>query len=1064
MGTRGVLGSGRSVLLMTALLVWMSAADALHAQIGTAGAFVGTVRDESGAVLPGATVTATHVATSLAQTGICDGAGRFNLPSLPAGEYRVEASLSGFRPHVYPRIILTVARTQEVNFTLSVGDVSETVDVVGGTQLVETQSSSVAGVVSGDQIRDLPLNGRSFDELITLSAGTVMFSQRLTNAFRGTTDQFSATGTRPGTTRLVVDGSELAGAGGTHTNVSTASGKLMGVEGIQEFAVVTSNGDASIGKKPGGQVNIVTRSGTNLFRGSGYEFLRNNAFDATDYFATALTPLHQDNYGVSVGGPIVENRTFFFANLEQYRERRTLTLVSIVPSMAVRQGIMPNGSVIPVNPVMRGILNLYPVPQGRDFGDGTAQATTQGNRTVDDRYLVGRLDHTMSSSSSLFVRYLIQTGERFEPNDNGIGAFLEDTPFRTQLLTVGHKEILSNKLLNQLTLTANRGTFAVNYVLRPDLNLPPEMILLPGQVWPGGLVVNVQGGIGTPTLPTLGGAQTSGSGGNRVARTVFQISDQISYASGSHNLVSGFEFQRIYSDDFLGTQSHGQVQFASLQGLVSGVPSLVRGPLADSVTGWGWRQFYVAPYIQDSYKLRPTFTLNLGLRWEFMSDPVERNGHTSAFVPIGGIPGGPLPNQATLTDHVFAVNKSGNFAPRVGFAWDVFGTGRTAVRGGAGLFYSQIENEFRYALTTGPPYWNQVQLANPPFPNPGQILTSLTAPPVGSQTVAGLQQDPDIPESLQFNLRLEQAVAPGTVVAVTYTGSRGSHYFRVGSPQVPAPFLNAAGRLEIVQRSLNPTLNPGGTYGVWDAKNSYNGVQLELDKRLSHGLRFKTSFTWSRALDEGCEYLQSDIGGCGSATLVDHTSGGGPAPYNVPRRLVTDWTYNLPLGTHTGVAGQLLNDWQFSGILQAQDGFPFTVVDGIARSFTVAGAGAGADRPDLVAGRTPSNIILGGTVQYFDPTAFVLQPANTLGNLGAHTLLGPGLFTVDSSLSKSFHFAGTKSLQLRVDCFNLTNRANFGLPDPTLFAAGGVRRAAAGSITSLATGAREFQFGVKLNF
>jgi hypothetical protein len=1056
---RRMLTSG---VLTVAIALTTGTGSAL-AQIGTTGSFVGTVRDSSGAVLPGATVTVTNTGTGTPRSEVTDEAGRYLIPSLPPGQYRLEASLQGFRSEVHTDVALTVAKTQEVNFILAIGQMSESVTVNGGAPLVETSSSTVSTLVSGDTIRALPLNGRSFDSLIALSPGTVMFDQRTTNAFRGTTNQFSAGGTRPGSTKLMVDGAEYAGAGGVNTNVNTASGKLLGVEAIQEFAVVTNTADATYGKKSGGQVNIVTRSGTNQFRGSALEFLRNDVFDARSFFDAEKPPLRRNNYGFATGGPIVSNKTFFFGNFEQLKEHRGITDLQVVPTASARQGFFPDGHVVTVNPASVPILNLYPLPNGRDFGDGTAELRVTGLKSVDDTFVMGRVDHNLSAGDSLFARYLIQTGVVQDPS-GGLGQFADLDPLRTQLFTSGYKKVISSRLLNQATFAFNVGRMYLDIVPINGFVPPPVLILVPGETNAGAIQVAQSGGGGgnnTNPFPNLGGGISVGAQERLVNRRVIEFSDQVSYTTGPHFILLGGEFQRIHSDEFQQTQKRGQLVFPSLDALLQGKPSVFSGPFPGSDAQRLWRQSYVAVYGQDDVRLKPTFTLNLGLRWELLTNPTEVNGRIGRWVPAGSQLDGVYPVAPIVVNSVFATNNSGNFAPRVGFAWDLFGTGRTSLRSGVGLFYTQIENEFRRNLGAAAPFTLSATINNPPFPNPGQALATAS---LGLIAPLAVEESPKIPTFANYTVRLEQQIGGSTVLALAYVASRGWHLVRSTNPQIPAPFVNADGRLQVPQQVVNPLVNRTATFFVWDGDSSYDSLQAEVDKRFSHGLQFKVAFTWAKATDEGVE-TNLALSGFADQALVatDHTFDRGPAAFDIRRRLVITWSYELPVPKREGVLGALVDGWQWSGSFQAQDGFPFSLFDGLQRSFASAGT-ARVDRPDLAAGRSPSNIIQGGPDQYFDPTAFVLQPAGVLGNTAQGFLTGPGLSTLDSSFVKTFHLTGRTNLQFRIEGFNLLNRANFALPDNTLFQAGGVRRGAAGRIRNTTTTGRELQLGFKLSF
>lgn len=1047
-----------SILVGISLVLLLTST--IAAQIRSSGRIVGIVEDATKGVLPGVTVTATAVGKGTETSTITDQAGRYTMTVLP-GDYDVTASLPGFGTQLYSGITVTVGEARTVNFTLQVGEISEQITVEGGAPLVDTRSSTMSSLVSTEAVHNLPLNGRSFDQLITLSAGTVNFRNRADfSGTRGIAANFSAGGTRPTATKLSIDGVEYSGAT-MFSNVSTASGNLLGVESIQEFAVVTHTADATYGKRPGAQVTMVTRSGTNDFHGSVFEFARNDVFDARNFFDGAEPPpLRRHNYGFSFGGPIARDRTFFFGSLERLEESRGLTLRSVVPDAQVRQGIFPDGTVLPVNPDVRPLLDLYPEPNGRNFGDGTAESINSRTNTIEQTQAVVRVDHHFSDQDRLFGRYWIDSGERFDFNDGGLGLFAETNPVRVQLFTLGYTRVINPRVVNEVNFAFNRSHLVIDFVPGEGVTIPPQMILVPGEDQQGGVRVGVTSGGGTTQLPTLGGRGSVGTAGRFFVRNSFEYSDQLQYTTGPHSLRFGAEIQRVQNNEFGGTQPRGFLQFGSLENFVLGRPSRIRGPLPGSDAIKGWRRTYLGLYVQDDWQVTRRFTLNLGLRWEFMNNPTEVNGKISRHVPEGSHLTLPIPDDPIIVDRVFAENNSGNFAPRIGFAWDLFGNGRTALRSAAGVYYAQIEDEFRRELGAAAPFWNRVQVRNPPFPDPGQVLGEGS---VGRLTANGVHERADIPTVLQYNLGIEHQFGSNNVFSISYAGSHSYHIGRDTNPQVPPPFVNADGRLELPQNLLNPNLASSSDFFVWDSVAFYNSLQVEFERRFHAGLRFKAAFTWSKTIDEGVDNNSAPIGNEDTTVVAsDHRFDRALAPFHVGRQLVFNWSYDLPFGRRRGVPGVLLNDWELLGIVQISDGNPFTPVIGFGQSFE-EGSLSGQERPDLAPGAS-INPALGGPDQYFDPNAFVLPPPRVLGTLGKGTVIGPGFATVDFSVFKNFHITEESFLQFRAEFFNILNRTNFGLPDNSLFQPDGSRRGRAGRISETVSTSREIQFALKFVF
>ena len=1114
-------------LLVLSLLLMVSAS--AWAQLGTQGTFVGTVRDSSGGVVPGAVVTATNTATGVAQAVTSNDNGLYVIANLLPAHYRLDASHVGFQTEVHNDIELAVSQRQEVDFTLTIGATATTVTVTGEAPLVDTTSSTLASLVNEAQVHDLPLNGRDYAQLVLLTPG-VANSTGETKPGRAN-PVFGITGARPSDSRYMVDGSEFAGTGTQSNSLpNTASGKLLGVDAIAEFSVSTNSGDATIGKEQGGQVNLVTRSGSNDFHGSAYEFVRSDIFNARNPFASTVPFLMRNNYGGAIGGPIKKNKAFFFSNFEQYRDREETAFSASVPTLAERGigfgGIeqiptptqlnpcavttidpntgFVNGKAAGLNPAAvqasATIMNFFPLPSGSALGSNGCAATSQVANTLplehnQDTFYLGRVDYQMSQKQSLFARYLMQTGYRVAYVNDPFAQFPMYKPSRTQLFTLGDRYDFSNGMLNQFTASFNRGSYDIldNIQQLPSSSIPSAFSLLPGYTGPtqlGVILVGQGSGIFGPLNDNAANAEF-----HQVARQMFEVDDQLSKNWGKHFFQTGVQIQRILSFEAVGNNTDGNVLFSTLLGFAEGQPSQLTAVLPGSDAHRSYRQVYTGAYVQDSYRVISNFTLNLGVRWELLTNPMESYNRLLQWYPVpggdGACPGAvcypsfPNPFPASFSEsglsypvtHPFTSNRSGNWAPRVGFAWNVFGSGKTSLRGGFGMYYNQLQTDWRSLSDTAPPNYIPVTITNPPWPTPGQALVGLapgTIPAGTKLTAASIQPDPGIPTMFQYNLTVQQQIASGTLLSVAYVGSEAYHQNRATSPQMPAPIVNAAGRLQLLSQSpLNAALSTSTTGAVFDGTGSYNSMQVSLEKRLSHGLQVKAAFAWSKSLTDSPDSLGSDMTPMGIAS--DRSYDRGLAPFSVNKAFSLNGIYQLPLGTHQNATGLLLNGWQVSWIYLQQGGLPFRLVDGPSQTFSTGTASAGS-RPDINPAFT-GPVILGGPAEYFNPQAFMPAPVGTFGDAGSAELTGPGLANVDISLMKLFKLTERFGLQFRVDAFNVLNHPNWNLPNNSLFSSINcpatqsvcgpgsytVNRQA-GVATATVTDAREMQFSLKLNF
>lgn len=1124
----------------------LAVAPGLWAQLGSQGTFKGAVRDSSNAVVAGATVTVTNIATEVAQSVTTNEEGLYVLPNLLPGHYRLEASHAGFQTELRSDVELTASQTQEIDFTLNVGATTQTVTVTSLVPLVDTTSSTVSSLVNEQQVQNLPLNGRGYEQLIYLAPGVANAAAATPPA--RTNPLFGIGGARPQDSRIMVDGSEMAGSGSQLNSLpNTASAKMLGVDGIAEFNISTNSGDATVGKAEGGQVNLVTRSGTNNFHGSVYEFYRNNIFNARNPFATTIPFLNRNNYGAVLGGPIKKNKAFFFFNFEQYRDRETLTQQTSVPTLAVRgvgfggveqiptpnatnpcaittinpnTGIQTNpaGSGLPTTQQLNvaavqastALLNFYPAPNGaillsNGCPNGAQQTVTEPIQSATDSFYLGRVDYQLTQKQTLFARYLIQTGWRISYVPDPLAQFPQYNPLRTQTFSFGHRYDFSSGWLNQFTASFNRG----GYYILDVANVPTSTIPASLGLFPGYTGVTQVGAV-TLTGTTFGeiNANAASSEFHDVYRQVSEADDQLSKTFGKHFVQTGVQLQRILSFERQGFDWDGLLNFPSILSMAQGVPNLLTTAVPGSDSNRTYKQTYFGAYIQDSYRLTSRLTVNVGLRGELLTNPTEGYGNLTQWYPVSGgggacpgavcYPSFPNPFPTSLNEpglvypagHAFAVNNSGNVAPRLGFAWDVFGSNRTSVRGGWGLYYNQLQNEWRAPLDAIPPTFLPTTVSNPQWPSPGAPLLGLPVGtiPAGTQLAPStVQVNPSVPAMFQYNLTIQQQIASNTLVSVGYAGSEDYHQARTVNAQIPAPIVNAAGQLQIPsQTQLNPALSAAASEIIFDGTGSYNSLQATLEQRLSHGLQLKASFVWSQALTDAPDTI-GNIAGTGLVSNGPYDRG--LASFSVGKAFTLNGIYALPLGTHQKAEGALLNGWQFGWIYHQQSGLPFRVTDGAIQLFSANNASAG--RPDMNPNFS-GPVILGGHTAanpYFNAQAFTPAPNGVLGDAtSAAELTGPGLSDVDVSLMKLFKLTERFGLQFRVDAFNLFNHPNWNLPGTSLFSsitstnpttgATGCKSTAtltcnvgsfaynpaAGVPTATVTDPRELQFALKLNF
>ncbi len=1029
------------------------------------GSISGVVDDESGAVVPGASVTVTNVDTGIGRSVVTDAAGRYNMPGLIPDHYEVQIQMAGFETSIRKGLQLTVGANLEINVALKVGQVSEKTVVTAEAPLVETLSGTVSGLVDDKAIRDLPLNGRSFDQLISLESSAPVVRLVQYSPLTGAADFHSVNGARGLFNLFLMDGTEMIGAGSFTTLPGGALGKNMGVEAIREFTVLSSNYSATYGKRAGGIINIATRSGTNQIHGSAFEFLRNSALDARNFFdpTPSPPPFKRNQFGASLGGPIRKDRAFFFGTYEGLRDNLGRTTIQTVPDNNVRQGLIPDPqrpgqfTNVGVAPQIKPYLILFPPVNGRNFGDGSAEAIVNPTQLSTQDFYLGRIDHKLSDKDSLFVRYNYTPANQHleSPQVLLFGSF-SDT--KSHLITVEETRSYATTV-NTVRIGFTRAATLSD--TRPTTSVDPSLEFLPGAHAVGNISFSTSSSAGAAAAALT--AQGSGSSVRRhFALNQFDVADQIFHQHGPHAFQFGMQVQRFQSNGDNGSTKLGNFRFPSLLNFIQAKPDLFGAP---SPTGSGdatkaYRQTYIAPYFQDDYKVTRSLTLNMGLRWDFLTVPTEASGNRiSNYRPqsLNGLRF--LPTNPTLGAPFYKTNWL-TFAPRIGFAWDTFGNAKMAVRGGFGVFFDQIQSEYRFFTTGNAPFYSLAQVTNPPFP----LGFSGGAGVIPLPAADTMDPNLDVPTRLQYNLGVQRQLTTNTALNIGYVGSHSYHLTRESDANVTMPQILPGGVRFYPANTprINPNLASSRVIST-ESTSFYNALQLDLSQRLSHGLRSKVSFTYSKNIDDSSGDGSSlALGTPASTENPDNLRADrGRSAFDLRRNLVANFTYDLSLNSFSGAAGKLLGGWQVGGIATFSDGTPFTVLTGFNRSRDQANITA--DRPNLRAGAS-NNPVLGGPDKYFDSSVFVLPDPGFYGNLGRDTVTAPGFSSVDFTLVKVTGITETTKLDFRAEFFNLLNRANFGLPSNIAFNSNGTTRTAAGRISSTTSTSRQIQFGLKLVF
>jgi len=1045
----------------------------------------GSVADPSGAAVPAATVTAKSVDTGTERLSVTDGEGHYQFFALPVGRYEVHAVKTGFNEEVRTGVSLVVGQSAIVDLNLKVGESTQQVTVNGDAPLVSVSTDSVANLVGEQQVKDLPLNGRSFDQLMTLSPGVVNFTWEKTGGIGVSNstvgNNFAVSGNRPQQNLYLLNGVEFTGAAENNMQPGGASQQLLGVDAVREFNLLTDSYSAEYGKHPGAQVLIVTQSGTNRLHGSVYEFLRNNALDAANYFDPGSAPGFQRNqFGAALGGPVRRNKTFVFANYEGFRQHLHQTGVDLVPDSQARLGYLPCKLISPVpSPCpatgvsfvgVSPLINAWPVPSANapDFG-GISEAFNNPLQTIRDDFGTVRLDHIFSPKDTFNAVYTVDDSADFTPTSTNLYS-ADAESLREQVASVEETHVFSPSLVN----TARVGFSRASYFFTGEPTPGSPAASLPGLLAGKPLGALVVGG-SAASNPT---AQLSLAGSNNgsnldVNRNLFTYEDRVSLTLGRHQITFGEWYQRLQSNENIALSQYGQATFTSLQTFLQGTAStLLFDP---SPTPLGWRSWFGALYVEDVIRVAPRFTLSLGFRDEYSTGWNEVHGRASTYTYTNGV----IANQPTIGNSAFTVNNARFLPqPRIGLAWNPLNYKRTTVvRAGFGM-YNDLQDALGYRTDQNAPFnptWSLPNAAVASLP----LNTAAAVPSTAKLVPGGVQPNLQTPTLISWTLRVQQEIAANTALTVGYVGSHGYHELIGIDANEPFPVICPASPCPATYPATFPagiagTPVPAGTYYVpsatranatiantwtWfsEGVSTYNALQVDLNHRFGAGFLLRGVYTWSRTIDDG-------------DSLNATTSGGEPALASNPFNLASDKGLGNFDVRHTGVVnasyqvpfgkGKVCGGWTVNTIVTLQSGFPFTPQ--LSYNPSNNGDSRNPVRPFVNPAFT-GPVIEGTPTQWFNPNAFLAPPNSSgfYGNLGRDTLIGPGLATWDLSFLKNTPIRENLNLQFRAELFNLLDRANFNTPNAVVFTPTGVSPTA-GVITSTSTTARQVQLGLKL--
>lgn len=1097
----------RSVLL-TLLLAGLSVAQSNFGRIS------GTIEDSSGALIPSATITATNTATGARQAVTSDPSGAYVFPALEAGKYNIRVESQGFKASEQSGVILDAASTRSLTFKLTVGEVSESVEVAAAAQQVDTASGSVGNVISEQQVSQIPLNGREYLQLLRLAPGVVANTLNVFNPQLATNMQ-SVNGVRSGSNYFLMDGSENMNNGANSNTIVDPN-----VDAISEVKMDTASYPAEFGGRAGTIVNVVTKSGTRNFHGTLFEFVRNNDFDARSFFDQKVLPLHFNDFGGTIGGPIFipkkfntqKDKLFFFYSQEWKYIRQGQTSVALVPTAAERAGNFQNSSVKPIDPATGfafpnnivpasrwsangpDLLKPYPLPNFSGPGGNFAGA---GLASTGYREELARLDYQLTPKHQLSYRITNDKWDltfpfRSSPTPNNVLPIVPNPRDRPGYLTaVSLQSVFSPTLLNYFSFSFTHERINGH----PDLSQIGRSVL--GLTFPEVYPLN-RSAVG-PAVVIAGYAGYNAGDRLQHGNANFQWRDDFTKVSGSHTWKFGAQVIRVRQNEDTNVRDEGTVTFntSAANSTKNVIADVLLGNFqnyaeTEADTYYYSRYWTYEMYAQDKWRVSHRLTLDLGVRYNILPWAINAQGNLSTFLPrlynpanapqinrsTGAITTGtgdpyngiailgsgfpdaakgrlPQASDPSLTRLFQGVPQGGsatnwnNWGPRVGFAYDAFGNGKLAIRGGFGIFYDRLGSNVA-AYAQNPPFINTVSIFNGNIDKPsGGTATKFPS------TLSALSDTAKTPSVTSYNLGIQQQLPGGMILGLSYVGNFGRHLpFTRNLNQLPAgTLLNSSANVNAVRPYLGyADIN---LRDLSDTSN-YNALQTTLNRRFSNGFAFGVAYTFSKTMDK--------VGGGTPQDSYNLASSVARASIDAPHILTLNYIYDLPFFLKGGNRFErtAIGGWEISGVTTAQSGFPYSVtvpVD-IARIGASSSRASVVGNPNLSSGsRTPAH--------WFNTSAF-LPPAQMtpgqFGNGGRNILRGPGFQNWDLTLMKNFALRENINLQFRAEAFNIFNHPNFtSINTSVAFDSSGNPTSGFGAVNGAGPG-RTLEFGMKLRF